>query len=448
MQISIILGLLVVSVYLNLAIYLILTLVAVIYCIGFAKWSEEKELEQRFGKTWSNYSAKVKTWRPSLLPNLDTPAVLYIDLNCKQCSEIADWFTKTHLSTHVSAFTGVEKRRNFSQIRAKFSIMPDTMNGIQTKLNEKSELSEREVRTMANILLDPDIDHDHKADLLRTGLESLELEGPTIDVCGTGGDKLDLFNVSTTSMFVIAAGGAKVIKHGNRGITSKSGGADVLEELGIKLDASPAQLNQCINEAGVGFLFAPVYHPTFKEIAPVRAKLAQEGVRTIFNLIGPLLNPAKPECQLVGICEPGLRTSYAEILTRLGRDSAWVVHGHTLDGRSVDEVSLMGSTHISKCGAFQDLEDEEISPEDFGLAIAEVAELRGGDATINAKILLDILSGNDRGAKRNMVVLNAAAGLTCAGLADHMDDAIEQARELIDSGAALRRLEKMQKVFK
>jgi len=351
--------------------------------------------------------------------------------------------------------------------------MPDTMNGIQTKLNEKSELSEREVRTMANILLDPDIDHDHKADLLRSltlkgetvseltyfveafleraadpGLESLELEGPTIDVCGTGGDKLDLFNVSTTSMFVIAAGGAKVIKHGNRGITSKSGGADVLEELGIKLDASPAQLNQCINEAGVGFLFAPVYHPTFKEIAPVRAKLAQEGVRTIFNLIGPLLNPAKPECQLVGICKPGLRTSYAEILTRLGRDSAWVVHGHTLDGRSVDEVSLMGSTHISKCGAFQDLEDEEISPEDFGLAIAEVAELRGGDATINAKILLDILSGNDRGAKRNMVVLNAAAGLTCAGLADHMDDAIEQARELIDSGAALRRLEKMQKVFK
>ena len=182
-------------------------------------------------------------------------------------------------------------------------------------------------------------------------------------------------------------------------------------------------------------------------MGPVRAKLAKEGVRTIFNLIGPLLNPARPECQLVGICQPGLRSSYSEILSRLGRDSAWVVHGHTADGRSVDEVSLMGTTHISKSGAYLDLEDEDLSPTDFGLPICEVSDLAGGDAEVNAKILVDILSGKDKGPKRNMVILNAAAGLTCAGLADHMEDAIEKAAALIDSGEALKRLQLLQGVF-
>ena len=349
----------------------------------------------------------------------------------------------------------------------------DAMNALIAQVESGAELNPREIENMADMLLDTHVCDHKKADFLRLlsakgetpaeiagfveafleravdpGLAEMNLEGPTIDVCGTGGDQLNLFNVSTTSMFVIAAGGAIVVKHGNRGITSKSGGADVLEALGIRLDASTSQFRQCLSEAGVGFLFAPHYHPAFKAIAPVRATLAKQGVRTLFNLIGPLLNPARPECQLVGICQPGLQTSYSEILSRLGRDSAWVVHGHTTDGRSVDEVSIMGSTHISKSGAYQDLEDEEISPEDFGIPIASVADLEGGDAAVNAQILKEILSGKERGAKRNMVVINAAAGLTCAGLADHLEDAIIKAEALIDSGAAMERLELMQGVFR
>lgn len=346
------------------------------------------------------------------------------------------------------------------------------MNAALSKIEAGLELNQREIEHVADMLLNESVDITHKADFLRAftnkgetpaeiagfveafltraidpGIQNMDLTGPTIDVCGTGGDKLDLFNVSTTCMFVIAAGGATVVKHGNRGITSKSGGADVLEALGIQLDASPELFRQCLEEAGVGFLFAQMYHPAFKAVAPVRKQLAEEGVRTIFNLIGPLLNPARPKCQLVGICQQGLRHSYAEILSRLGRDSAWVVHGQTQDGRSVDEVSLMGSTLISKSGAFQDLEDEEISPEDFGLAIAPIADLVGGDAEVNAQILIDILSGKDQGPKRNMVILNAAAGLACAGLADHMGDAIHQATNLIDSGKALERLTKLQAIF-
>jgi len=351
-------------------------------------------------------------------------------------------------------------------------MITDAMDAVLTQVEEGAELSVREIEVGAEMLLDEGVALEKKSRFLKglakkgetafeiagfveafleravdPGVEGMELDGPTIDVCGTGGDKLDLFNVSTTSMFVIAAGGGVVVKHGNRGITSKSGGADVLEALGIQLDCSPEVFRKCLTEAGVGFLFAPVYHPAFKAVAPVRQALAKEGVRTIFNLIGPLLNPARPDCQLVGICDTGLRPCYAEILTRLNRDSAWVVRGETADGRSVDELSTMGPSFISKSGGFQDLEDEEISPSDFGFEIASVEDLQGGDASVNAKILEDILSGKDTGPKRDMVLLNAGAGLACAGLSDHLDDGVKLAAELIESGEALDRLRLMQRVF-
>lgn len=278
------------------------------------------------------------------------------------------------------------------------------------------------------------------------GVAKKSFEGPTIDVCGTGGDKLDLFNVSTTSMFVIAAGGATVVKHGNRGITSKSGGADVLEALGIRLDMPSEQFLKCLESAGVGFLFAPKYHPAFKVVAPVRAMLAKEGVRTIFNLIGPLMNPARPECQLVGVCDDEMGPVFAEILQRLGRESAWVVSGRTVDGRMVDEMSLMGPSRIFKSGIYEELVDETVEPGEFGLAVAQVEDLQGGDAVVNAKILEDILSGRDTGPKRDMVLLNAAAGLECCGLVDHLEDGVKMARELIQSGQALERLRKLQQV--
>lgn len=340
-------------------------------------------------------------------------------------------------------------------------------------LQAGNELSEREVYVAVETLLDENVPNEVKTNFLRSltakgetaaeiaafveacleravdpGLGEMSFDGPTIDVCGTGGDKLDLFNVSTTSMFVIAAGGATVVKHGNRGITSKSGGADVLEALGVKLDIPPAQFRDCLANAGVGFMFAPAYHPAFKAIAPVRQALAKEGIRTIFNLIGPLLNPAKPECQLVGICDPSLVPKYAQILQRLGRDSAWVVHGRTAEGQSVDELSLMGSSHICKVGNYQDMVDEQISPEDVGLKTCKVADLVGGEAELNATILTDILSGTDLGAKRQMILLNAGAGLTCAGLADDISDGVKKAGELIDSGAALERLRLLQKYAK
>lgn len=345
------------------------------------------------------------------------------------------------------------------------------MNAILQQLLAGEELAPRQVEAMAEMLLDGAVADGRKAEVLEAlsvkgatpseiaafvevflehavdpHLGLLDLDGPTLDVCGTGGDKLELFNVSTTAMFVAAAAGAVVVKHGNRGITSKSGGADVLEALGIRIDPGADEFRECVEKAGVGFMFAPMYHPAFKAVAGVRKQLAEKGVRTIFNLIGPLLNPARPQCQLVGVFERELCPAFAEILQRLGRESAWVVHGTTGDGRSVDEVSLMGSTRICKSGAYQDLEDEEVRPRDFGMHHAEVSELQGGDAKCNAEILTAILEGRETGPKREMVLLNAGAALACAGLADDMGDGIEVAREVIASGAALAKLRLLQKV--
>jgi len=339
------------------------------------------------------------------------------------------------------------------------------VNALIHHLEAGKELSERQIMAATELLLDPAAEDEKKQALLEAlsskgetpaeiagfveaflehavdpHLGLLDLEGPTLDVCGTGGDKLDLFNVSTTSMFVAAAGGAVVVKHGNRGITSKSGGADVLEELGVRIDLDPEGFRRCIEQAGVGFLFAPKYHPAFKAVVGVRKKLAEKGIRTIFNLMGPLLNPARPQCQLVGVFDREFCPVFAEILERLGRESAWVVHGTTGDGRSVDEVSLMGSTRICKSGSMQEMVDEEVRPRDFDLRHAEVEDLVGGDACANAEILRNILSGKDRGPRREMVLMNSGAALACAGLADDMGDGIKLAGEMIDSGAAMEKL--------
>lgn len=343
------------------------------------------------------------------------------------------------------------------------------MDALIRHLEEKQELSPREVQVAADLLLDGTVADEKKARMLaalsakgetageiagfveaflehavdpHVGL--LDLEGPTIDVCGTGGDKLNLFNVSTTAMFVTAAAGAVMLKHGNRGITSRSGGADVLEALGIRIDLPAEGFRHCLETAGVGFLFAPMYHPAFKAVVGVRKLLAEQGIRTIFNVIGPLLNPAKPQCQLTGVFQRDWCPAFAEILQRLGRDSAWVVHGTTKDGRSVDEMSLMGPTRICKAGGYQDTEDEEVTPQDFGLAPASVEDLQGGDATVNAAILEGILGGKDTGPKRDMVLLNAGAAIACCGLADNIGQGIETAREVIANGAALDRLRRLQ----
>ena len=347
------------------------------------------------------------------------------------------------------------------------------MDALIHHLEHGQELSPREVAVAAELLLDSKVADAKKEHLLEALAKKgetpaelagfveiflehavdphvglLDLDGPTIDVCGTGGDRLGLFNVSTTAMFVVAAAGGFVVKHGNRGITSQSGGADVLEALGIRLDLTTEKFRHCLEHAGVGFMFAPQYHPAFKAVVNVRKNLAARGVRTIFNSIGPLLNPASPQCQLVGVFTRELCPTFAEILQRLGRDSVWVVHGTTGDGRSVDEVSLMGSTRICKAGAYQDLEDEEVRPRDFGMRHAEVEVLQGGDAKTNAAILEAILSGREKGPKLDLVLLNAGAALACAGLADDMAEGIEVAREMILGGDALERLKLLKKAAK
>ena len=270
--------------------------------------------------------------------------------------------------------------------------------------------------------------------LLARGVRPALGEG-LLDVCGTGGDRAGLFNISTAVMFVAAACGARVVKHGNRGITSKCGGADVLEALGIRVDLPPGI---ALDAAGCCFLFAPLYHPVFKAVAPVRKALAEEGSATIFNLLGPLLNPARPEFQLAGVFDRKLLPVYAETFSLLGRRSAWAVHG----AGGLDEVSTLGPSEVY---AFEagGMRRFSIQPETLGFAPAFIEDLRGSDARQNAELLEDLLRGSERGPKRDIVVLNAACALIVAGLSADLAAALAKSRLALDDGSAhavLRRL--------
>ena len=295
-------------------------------------------------------------------------------------------------------------------------------------LREKGETA-KEIAAFVQALLARAVD---------PGLDLEKLSGPMIDVCGTGGDKLELFNVSTAVMFVLAAGGACVVKHGNRAITSKCGGADVLEELGVKIDFGPADLRRCVETNGLGFIFAPAYHPAFKAIVPVRKALAAQGIPTIFNLLGPLLNPARPPYQLVGIFSPVLLPKYAEALAVLGRAHAWAVHGS-----GMDELSLTGPSAVQEVvdGAVREL---EVDPAALGLPICTVEDLRGGDRIHNAAILVAILDGTEQGPKRDLVLFNAAAGFVITRLASDLASGLALAREQITSGRAIAKLRALQ----
>ena len=269
------------------------------------------------------------------------------------------------------------------------------------------------------------------------GVSEQAVGKPLLDVCGTGGDKLDLFNVSTTSMFVVAGAGVGVVKHGNRGITSKSGGADVLEALGVRIDLPPERFRECMEKNGIGFMMAPLYHPAFAAVVPVRKLLADRGQRTVFNMIGPLLNPAKPARQLLGTFSPDLLHMYSAILEKLGRKTAWAVSGRAGDGRWMDECSTLGSTEVVPVGG----KKFQIIPEDLGFSTPALADLAGGDAKVNGKILTGILDGDLTGSKRDLVVLNAAAAITVAGLATSIEKGIALAVESLDSGAAKAKLQ-------
>jgi anthranilate phosphoribosyltransferase len=340
------------------------------------------------------------------------------------------------------------------------------MQDLTDHLKKGQELTADQIVRAADALLDDSLPAREKADFLcalsdkgespaeiaafatafleRAVTPTLDRERigkPLLDVCGTGGDKLNLFNISTTSVFVLAACGVAVVKHGNRGITSKSGGADALEALGIRIDLPPEDFGRCVEEVGAGFLFAPLYHPAFKAIAPVRKQLAEAGRRSIFNLLGPLLNPAKPDYQLIGVFDPAVGSAFAEILSRLGRKVAWAVHGTTETGAGMDEISNLGPSTVWAANGPDRLKST-IEPSSLGLAPATVTDLEGGDAIANAAILTGILDGSVTGPKRDLVILNAAAGLVITGIADDLSEGLHLANEAIASGAARAVLER------
>jgi anthranilate phosphoribosyltransferase len=254
------------------------------------------------------------------------------------------------------------------------------------------------------------------------------------DTCGTGGDRSGTFNISSAAALVAAAAGLRIAKHGNRSVSSQCGSADVYEALGVNIGADPSVVQQSLEKVGIAFFFAPTFHPSMRHAAPVRRELA---VRTAFNLLGPLTNPAGTKHQLVGVPNSELTELMARALMLLGTHRAWVVHG--ADG--IDEMSTTGHTKISECrdGAVSTF---YVHPSDYGLPKADRADLRGGDASTNAAIVREILAG-EKGARRDVVLLNAGASLFVAGKAASVRQGIEEAAHAIDSGAARATLEAM-----
>jgi len=255
-----------------------------------------------------------------------------------------------------------------------------------------------------------------------------------IDVVGTGGDASGSYNISTCAAFIVAGAGVPVAKHGNRALSSRSGSADVLAALGVKIELAPDAVGRCISEAGIGFMFAPAHHPAMKNVGPTRVEL---GTRTIFNLLGPLSNPAGVKRQMVGVFSRQWVEPLANVLKNLGSESAWVVHGS--DG--LDEVTSAGPTHVAALenGTVRSF---EITPEDVGVARAMPDMLRGGDAEENARALLDVLKGK-QGAFRDVALLNAAAGLVVAGRAKDLKQGFALAAKSIDTGEAEGRLDRL-----
>jgi len=262
-----------------------------------------------------------------------------------------------------------------------------------------------------------------------------------IDTCGTGGDSAGTFNISTTTAFVVAGAGLGVAKHGNRSVSSRSGSADVLTALGVNIDLTPEQVAECIDQVGIGFLFAPKLHPAMKHAIGPRREL---GVRTIFNILGPLTNPAGTPAQLIGVYDPSLTEPLACVLKELGARAAYVVHG----AGGLDELSTGGPNRVSYFGIAGEnghVVTKTLDPRNYGFEPADLADLRGGDPQENARITRDILSGKDRGPRRDTVLLNAAAALLVGGVVDGLTPGIGKAAQSIDSGAALDKLEQLVK---
>ena len=300
-------------------------------------------------------------------------------------------------------------------------------------LHRKGETAD-ELVGFARLLMDRAID---------PRIDPAELSGPLLDVCGTGGDGFDFFNVSTTAMFILAAGGVVVVKHGSRSVTSSCGSADVLEELGVEIHLTSEELKECVVQLGLGFIFARQFHPAFAAVAEMRRRLAREKTRTIFSLLGPLLNPARPSRQVVGVFAPRLTSVMAEALRQLGRDRAWVVHGATEDGKGMDDISTNGVTTVAHLTNGK-ISSAVLDTRWLGVKESSLDDLIGGEVKSNATILEGILSGEVKGSKRDLAVVNAAAGFVVADRCHDMNEGIALAREQLDNGGALEKLRALQ----
>jgi anthranilate phosphoribosyltransferase len=257
-----------------------------------------------------------------------------------------------------------------------------------------------------------------------------------VDTCGTGGDTSGTFNISTATAFVVGGAGVRVAKHGNRSVTSKCGSADVMESLGVNIQLPTAKIADCLAHIGIAFLFAPAMHSAMKHVQTARRELR---LRTVFNLLGPLTNPAGATCQVVGVYSADLVEKLAEALGTLGLHRAIVVHGS--DG--LDEITITGPTRVGELRDGQ-VRSYEVTPEEFGLRRASLSDIAGGDAACNAELIREVLAGK-KSARRDVVLLNAAAALVAAGRADHLRDAVPLAANAIDSGAAAAKLEALVK---
>ncbi|MEI6323447.1 MAG: anthranilate phosphoribosyltransferase [bacterium] len=318
--------------------------------------------------------------------------------------------------------------------------------GVPTKLKEEflTQLNQREesAEELAGFSLEllkravrPEIDRDENR--------------PLVELCGTGGDKAGLLNISTAAMFVVAGAGGRVVKHGNRAVSSRCGSADVLEALGVTLHFETRSVPEILDRSGCVFFLASDFHPVVALLAPVRRSLAMRGQTTIFNLLGPLLNPAMPECQLTGVYRRSMLPRYIAAMGLMGRNKAWAVCGDPpvdsadadMEGVGIDELTVTGLSHVfSLCGGV--LGSFELHPEKLGLPLASsYAGLKGGDASENAERIFAILSNQEQGVAREMIILNAGAALYLAGVGDTLEEGIRKACASIDSGKALASLQ-------
>jgi len=276
------------------------------------------------------------------------------------------------------------------------------------------------------------------ATVMQAKATSVQVTPPVVDTCGTGGDGFCSFNISTTAAFLVSGAGLKVAKHGNRAMSSQCGSADVLEALGVKIDLAAEAVARCLETVGIGFMFAPSFHPAMKYASAPRREI---GIRTVFNILGPLTNPARAKFQVIGVPSKELGEKIAFVLHRLGTEHSLVVHG--IDG--MDEISISRKSLVWDVNQHRVLPPYEVSPDDLGFMKASITQIKGGTARQNAKILRGILSG-EVGARRNIVIMNAAAALVAGNQASDLKEGVSIAEKTLDSGKALAKLDELIKL--